>query len=666
MPAPASCQSPRDRVGPAARRLVAALLWLVASAGAGAAEPLPNDRLVFLLQYVAVDYGVAVRDRQVIDPFEYAEMRRFGGLLAGQAEALERQGASERSREGLRELERRIRELAPWAEVRSLASELATTLARELGVIALPDEPPDLSRGRRFYLAMCASCHGSRGRGDGRAGEGLEPPPTAFHEPRMNWVSPHQIYGAVRFGIEGTAMPGYADSLPPGRIWDIAFFVMTLRGDFARHAPDEELPLTLADLAQRSNAELLDSLREAGFDVHPSHVDEYRAAPAAAGRVPRPPEPETAPEPPVAGSPPPAGALELALSLQTAFADVAERVAPSVVGVRGMVPRPPGGASDRGRGWAEGSIEERLYPELLPARSGSGFLVNDAGHVLTAYRLLTDADGKRVEQVDVELHDGRHRTARILGSEPTIDLAVLALDPPRYGRARPLKPAPLGESDALRVGHWAIAVGNPPGPGRTFAVGTLASGPERQCYQEDLTATLMQTSHGVPPGGYGGPLLDIHGNVVGMLVPGPGADRGGEAAAREPLRFALPIDLAMAIYEPLVQRGSHRSPWLGFAVLERESALSRTAEAGKEVAPPEAGVYIDDVFDPSPASRAGIRIGDWLTAIDEHRLGSVSDFQRWLYLSGIGREVRLELFRDGERLERRVAIEERPAAVAPR
>jgi len=666
---------PRAGVGPAVRRwLAGALLGLAASASA-APEPaapaaLPAERLVFLLQYIAVDYGVAVRERRIADPFEYEEMRRFGRLLASQGDALRARGASPASLDGLLELERRIRALAPWPEVRALASQLATGLAGELGVIALPDTPPDLGRGRRFYLAMCASCHGARGRGDGRAAAGLEPPPTGFHEPRMNWVSPHQIYGAVKFGIEGTAMPAYADSLDPDRIWDIAFYLMTLRSDFARHAPEEELPLTLTDLAQRSNAELLESLRDAGFEVHPSHLDEYRAAPESARQSPRAPELPVADAPPAAAEPPavpPDGALQLALSLQSVFADVAERAGPSVVGVTGMVSRPADdapAASDGG--WRVGSIEERLYPDFRPARSGSGFLVGDAGHVLTAHRLLTDTAGERVELVDVELHDGRHRTARIVGSEPTIDLAVLALDPPRHGRTRELQPARLGNSDELRVGHWVIALGDPPGRGQTFSVGTLASGPERQCYQEDLTATLMQTSYAVPAGGYGGPLLDIQGAVVGMMVPGPGADPSGPGRSEPVLRFALPIDLAMAIYEPLVQQGSHRSPWLGFAVLELGSARRRLADRARNLSLPEAGVYIDDVFDPSPGWAAGVRVGDSLTGIDEHRIGSVSDFQRWLYLSGIGREVTLELFRDGERFERRVTIEERPRAVVPR
>jgi serine protease Do len=252
-------------------------------------------------------------------------------------------------------------------------------------------------------------------------------------------------------------------------------------------------------------------------------------------------------------------------------------------------------------------------------------------------------------------------------------------------RTRELRAAPIGERGDIRVGHWTIALGNPAGPGTSFAIGTLSSGPERQCYQEDLTATLMQTSVGIPVGGYGGPLVNIEGEVVGMMVPGPGAETRESAASARSLEFALPIDLAMAIYEPLKRRESRKSPWLGFSVLELGDPRSRrtVSQAGDDppgtgVATrrrsqlrgatqlPRLGVYIDDVFEPSPAAAADIRIGDTLLSIDGNALVSVGEFQRWLYLSGIGRTIALEIFRDGATLEKRVTVAERPEAVRPR
>jgi serine protease Do len=358
----------------------------------------------------------------------------------------------------------------------------------------------------------------------------------------------------------------------------------------------------------------------------------------------------------------------VALQLQDAFADVAEQSAPGVVGITGFV-RDVGGQAPAPRsdgGWRAGSLEERLYPGFRRARSGSGFIVSGEGHILTAHRLLVDDAGRLVDAVDVELHEGPRRIARIVGTEPTIDLAVLQLEDFRRTGVPELHPVRIGDSDAVRVGHWAIALGNPPGPGTTFAVGTVSSRPDRQCYQEERSATLLRASLGVSAGAYGGPLLNIEGEVVGMMISGPGADLAPLVAPSAPLDFALPINLAMAIYEPLKVKESRRSPWLGFSVLELRTARRLRSGSSGGAGLPASGVYIDDVFAPSPAAAADIRIGDTLISIDGNRLGSVGAFQKWLYLSGIGRTIRLEIFRDGKTIQKRVTVEERPEAALPR
>jgi S1-C subfamily serine protease/mono/diheme cytochrome c family protein len=659
----------RNRVRGLARPTAASLIGLLLLAPAAPAAPtrpgpIPAERLVFLLQYIALDYGLAVEEGEIASPFEYEEMLRFSQLLVDESEALRSRGASAETGAGLSELRERIRDRRPWDGVRELATALAAELAAELDLVTLPASTPDVERGRRFYLRTCAACHGLRGRGDGPSAAEQEPPPTAFDGPRMNRVTPHQVVGAVEFGIEGTAMPAFGASLDRAKLWDIAFFVMTLRSGFAPHPPELPLPITLADLAGRSNEELLAAAQEVDASAHPAYIDHLRATPAEA-QGPVVPRSAVAVDPTPRVVLDPQSDLEVALRLQGAFAAVAEAVAPSVVGVTGLVRSDASPTSDAGPGaWREGSVEERLYPGLRPARSGSGFFVSADGRILTAQRLLIDESDQPVEAVDIELHDGRHRTARIVATEPTIDLAVVALEESQWAPTPKLNPVRIGESDRVRVGHWVIALGNPPGPGRTFAVGTLSSPPERQCYQGDLTATLMQTSLDVPMGGHGGPLLNIEGDVVGMMVPGPGVDLAALFASERELRSALPMDLAMAIYEPLVRSETNRSPWLGFSVLELDAAPARRVDGSD--GSPQTGVYIDDVFDPSPASVAGIRVGDALLAIDGNRLDSVGAFQRWLYRSGIGREIALSIWRGGEILERRVVVEERPAAVAPR
>jgi S1-C subfamily serine protease/mono/diheme cytochrome c family protein len=677
MRAPSPPHRNPGRRAPAAGILVLAILLLSPAAPfaqpPGAANPVEPERLVHLLQYIAVDYGSAVQDGEIVNPFEYREMEHFGRLLVDRLDDLEARGASDELRSGIRQLQERIRARRPWTEVRALASDLAGRLASELDLSALPTATPDVERGRRFYGRICATCHGENGRGDGRTAPGLNPPPTAFDGPRMDLVSPHQLHGSIRFGIEGTAMPAYEGHLDPARIWDIAFFLLTLRTGFAPRAPERELPLTLAALAHHSNQELLALARESDADVDPEHIDHYRQFPGSADASVRPPErvaeparsaAATRPAPPAAND-----GLRVALQLQDAFAGVAEQAAPSVVGVTGFVRGAEGGRPEPARegSWREGPPDERRYPGFRRARSGSGFLVSGDGYILTARHLLVDESGETVDLVDVERDDGRHQVARIVGSEATIDLGVLKLEEFRPTDLRKLRPVRIGSSDAIRVGHWAIALGNPAGPGTTFAVGTLSSRAERQCYQGELSATLMQASLGIPVGGYGGPLLNIEGAAVGMLIPGPGADRAAPVTPSPTVAFALPMDLAMAIYEPLKIKESRKSPWLGISVLElRAVREGRGRPTSGGVALPPGGVYIDDVFEPSPAAAADVRVGDSLLSIDGNRLFSVGDFQKWLYLSGIGRTIALEIYRDGKKLEKRITVEERPAAAVPR
>lgn len=660
-----------DRRALATRALLLGILLLMPAGGpfaqpSEASRPIEAERLVFLLQYIAVDYGAAVQDGAIVNPFEYQEMQTFAQLLVDRFGDLRARGASEEIRGGILQLQEKIRNTRPWTEVRALASDLANELVSELDVIALPAVAPDIERGQRLYGRICATCHGASGRGDGPSAPGMEPPPTALDDSRMNLVSPHQMHGAIRFGIEGTAMPSYEGNLDPERIWDITFFIMTLRSGFAPHAPEQELPLTLLDLARRSNEDLLALVRDSGVDVDPAHIDHYRLFPESARPSVRDRERVAEPAPSAGGKRPASSLanedLRVALQLQDAFADVAEQAAPSVVGVTGFVRHAEGHppAPRSGGDWREGAFEERLYPGFRRARSGSGFLVSDEGYILTARHLLVDDAGRTVDAVDVELHEGTHQIARIVGMEPTIDLGVLQLEDFHRRGLSGLRPVRIGDSDAVRVGHWAIALGNPSGPGTTFAVGTLSSRPERQCYQEERSATLMRASLGVSAGGYGGPLMNIEGAVVGMMIPGPGADLPTLVTPLRALDFALPINLAMAIYEPLKIKESRRSPWLGFSVLELRTARRHRAGPSGSVKLPATGVYIDDVFAPSPAAAADIRIGDSLISIDGNRLTSVGVFQKWLYLSGIGRTITLEIFREGKTIEKRVTVEERP------
>ena len=351
-------------------------------------------------------------------------------------------------------------------------------------------------------------------------------------------------------------------------------------------------------------------------------------------------------------------AIAAAVQLQDAFSVVAERVLPSVVAIAvyardpaALTPDDPAAPEQR---WREAGEGERRYPGYRRIGGGSGVLVDASGYALTCHHVLADADtGAPAELIDVELHGGLHVRARLIGSEPTVDLAVIKVEWPQ-----PLVPARIGDSDEARVGHWAIALGDPGGVERTFAAGTIAARPERDCYQEQRSRALLQTAVTLHPEAYGGPLVDIRGRVIGIntrrsTFVEDGADLPGS-------EYAIPVNLAMTLYQALRTAESRRSPWLGISVLPLNREIRRRLAAA-----PRTGVYIDDVFDPSPAARAGLEVGDVLISMDGERLLAVQDFQKWLYLHGIGRTIELEVSRDGETLRREATIEQRPAAAAP-
>jgi S1-C subfamily serine protease len=654
----------RGRPSPAlARRVLAAVLLAsvapayLTQAHAAPERTAPDDpaRLVYLLEYVGLDYAQAVRDGAVVDPLEYGEVLRFTkevvrayAKLPGRTQAV--QGDLERV-QGL--VERR----APADQVWSATRALLPALVRSIGGAATPATAPNLGNGRRLWMSDCAPCHGPTGGGDGPSSAGMEPPPTALRGTYLERLSPRQVYNAVTFGIEGTAMPSFAGAYDERQRWDVAFFALTQRVGFAPKRPADAAEISLEQIASSSNAELLERLRERDPGATEEHVDHLRTS--------FPPGERASSAAAAAGGGDPADAVAVALRLQDAFASVAERVSPRVVGVTAFSADPAWAPeklrAERGEAWASANADALRHPGLRPQASGSGLLLDDEGYVLSRDRLVRDESGELAPLVEVELPDQTYLTATVVGSEPTLDLAVLRVALAESFAA----PAALeiGDSDRLQAGHWLIALGDPPGAEATLAVGVVSAAPQRQCYQNQLSATRVQSSLVLPEGALGGPVVDVLGRVVGVSVGQHPAPAGDPLAVAPPATaHVLPINLVLNLFEALKVARSTRSPWLGVSVLERERVASRSALAASAAADamPPSGIYVDDVFTPSPAAAAGVRPGDFLLRLGEHAIATVADFQRALYVLGIGREVTLELWRSGEPLRVQAAIEARP------
>lgn len=301
------------------------------------------------------------------------------------------------------------------------------------------------------------------------------------------------------------------------------------------------------------------------------------------------------------------------------------------------------------------------YADFRLVGSGSGILVGEAGDVLTNRHILLKPDGTPADLVDVETVDNRHTISTISGMEPTLNLAVVRIqvyddqDPPEF---RALE---FADSITALPGDIVFAIGDPFGPDKFFTQGFLASTPSRLCYQEQLTAAYMQAVLPMHTGAFGGALLDVHGRFLGMLTPKDPAANGSALDPTSAVRYALPSNIIQGLYKTIARNASFESPWLGYAVMslaELRNALG--TEGMAKLDRPRVGIYIENVFEPSPAFAAGIRPGDFLARFDGQYVGSPLDFQKYLYLAGIGSTVELEMYRAGETFTVQCAIETRP------
>ncbi len=324
-----------------------------------------------------------------------------------------------------------------------------------------------------------------------------------------------------------------------------------------------------------------------------------------------------------------------------AFASIVEAVRPSVVFVE--VDRPAGPQAQ-----VMGQVIPRLTPQQpqpdgrteLEHSSGSGFIVSSDGYILTNNHVIQGAT-----KVKVHLLNGRSYEARVVGSDEDTDVGVLKID------ETGLTPAALGESDDVRVGEWVMAIGNPLGSGLTFSVtsgivsakgrGTAALGGIDPNAGDRTIMDFIQTDAVVNRGNSGGPLINVRGEVIGI-----NAAIASYTGYYQGYAFAVPIDLARNVMQQIIEHGKVERAGLG--VLVRDANAEDAAYVGLDSI---GGIRIDD-FPPgaeTPAQKAGMQIGDVITAIDGRPVKYVAQLQQVVGFRRPGETVRVEVRRgDGK------------------
>jgi Do/DeqQ family serine protease len=266
--------------------------------------------------------------------------------------------------------------------------------------------------------------------------------------------------------------------------------------------------------------------------------------------------------------------------------------------------------------------------------TGSGFIIDASGLILTNAHVVAGAD-----RVTVLLKDGRTFNGRVLGADPVTDVAVIKIE------AQGLPTVRLGNSDSLRPGEWAIAIGNPLGLDNTVTAGIIsATGrTSAQVGVPDKRVGFIQTDAAINPGNSGGPLLNQRGEVIGMNTAIIGGAQG--------LGFAIPINTARQIANQLIASGKVDHPFLGIqmATLTPDLVQELNRSPGSRIRlQDEPGVLIIQVAPNSPAARSGLRPGDVIKKIDGKVITESSQVQRAVEASSVGGRLQMELRRGGQ------------------
>jgi S1-C subfamily serine protease len=293
--------------------------------------------------------------------------------------------------------------------------------------------------------------------------------------------------------------------------------------------------------------------------------------------------------------------------------------------------------------------------------TGSGFVYDTEGHIVTNYHVIEGA-----EELYIKLPDEVEVPARVVGADPSNDLAVLQIDT----TGSPLTPIPMGESDSLRVGQFVVAIGNPFGLERTLTVGVISAlGRVIESPDNRFIGEIIQTDAAINPGNSGGPLLDLNGRVIGV-------NTAILSQASTGIGFAVPVNTVRRVVPELIAQGRYPHPWLGSSLLSLTPRwVDILRQAGMDMSV-DYGMLVVDVAEGSSAERAGLRAGsqlvrvgrqilpvggDIIVAVNDHPVKDQRDLTVYLETqTRVGDTVELTIIRAGQEQRLTLELDERP------
>ncbi|HSH37400.1 MAG TPA: Do family serine endopeptidase [Chthoniobacterales bacterium] len=280
---------------------------------------------------------------------------------------------------------------------------------------------------------------------------------------------------------------------------------------------------------------------------------------------------------------------------------------------------------------------------LVQASLGSGVIVSSEGHIITNNHVV-----EQVDEIEVQLHDGKTKKARLIGGDAQVDLAVLKIDDPG------VKPLPFGDSDAVQAGDFVLAIGNPFGFEETVTDGIISS--KGRPNRVDGFGDFLQTNAAINPGNSGGPLINLRGEVIGIntaIISRSGGSQG--------IGFAIPSNSVRNALESLLKQGRIIRGYLGIQM--------QTLPQGQQDQDSD-GIVVQEVVPGSPAADAKIQPGDVIRKFDGKEVKSFGMLRSMVAQTELNKPIELEVVRNGKPMSVRTEIREQPVeyqtARAPR
>jgi serine protease Do len=332
-----------------------------------------------------------------------------------------------------------------------------------------------------------------------------------------------------------------------------------------------------------------------------------------------------------------------AISLETAFQEVFEKVSPSVVSIaterivdvqRQPFMNDPFFEHFFGRGQSMGQPMKQKQTGL-----GSGVILNEEGYIMTNHHVVKDMD-----KLTVKLKNQKTFEAKLIGSDELMDIALLKIEAPKSA----ITPISLGNSDKVRVGNWAIAIGAPLGFEQSFTVGVVSAAQRGGIDNSGLS--YLQTDAAINQGNSGGPLLNINGEVIGinrMIASQSGGSVG--------IGFAIPINEAKRVAEEIRQHGKIIRPWLGVGldIISDEDKKELGLKNSE-------GALVRQIFRDSPADKAGLQIMDVIKQIEGKDVKSPEDLINVVRTAKIGKRLEIKIVRKKNEITTAITPRERP------